>query len=53
MIYHFSGSADYMIASLEKKHIPQGANCAWAYLAKILKVDMAEKSHQEKGSFIL
>lgn len=53
MIYHFSGSPDYMIASLEKKRIPQGANCAWAYLAKILQVDMTEKPHQEKCSFIL
>lgn len=53
MMYHFSGIPDYMIASLEKKHIPQGTNCTWAYLAKILKVDVAEKSRQEKRSFIL
>lgn len=43
MIYHFSGCSQYMIAALKKKKIPKGTNCTWAYLAKILNIDITER----------
>lgn len=53
MIYHFSGSSDYMVDALKRKRIPKGTNCTWTYLAKVLNVDIAEKPQKEYPPVLL
>ena len=53
MMYHFSGSPNYMIKALQEKKIPYGTNCTWAYLAKVLNVNITEKPTCERCSCIL